>query len=73
MLEHLGWDTLKGKQTIPRLQMLFKILHNEYSFDIPHHYLPQTRRTSQYHPLHFIITISATLAYQHKNGITGNH
>jgi len=36
-----------------------------YSLDIPHHYLPQTRHTRQYHSLHFIIPNSATIAYQH--------
>jgi len=35
MLEHLGWDTLQRRRTITKLQTLFKILHNEYSLEIP--------------------------------------
>ena len=64
MLEHLGWNTLKQRRAVTRLQTLFKILHNEYSLDIPNYYLPQTRNTRQYHPLHFIIPNSSTIAYQ---------
>ena len=65
MLEHLGWDTLHRRQTITRLQTLFKILHNEqYSLNIPHNYILQTKHTRQCHPSHFIVPNSATLAYQ---------
>ena len=64
MLEHLGWDTLKKRRMIARLQTLFKILHNDYALEIPHHYLHQTRHTRQYHPQHFIIPISSTVMYQ---------
>ena len=61
MLEHLGWNTLKERRAVTRLQ----ILQNEYSLDdIPNYYLPQTRYTRQYHPLHFIIPNSATVTYQ---------
>ena len=42
MLENLGWDTLKKRRTITRLQTIFKILHNDYALEIPHHYLHQT-------------------------------
>jgi len=62
MLAKLGWVTLKIRCTTARLQTLFKILHNDYSFNIPHHYLPQTRHTRQYHTLHFLIPNSTTTA-----------
>ena len=64
MLEILGWDTLKKRRMITRLQTLFKILHNDYALEIPHHYLHQTRHTRQYHPQHFIIPNSSTVTYQ---------
>ena len=63
MLEHLGWNTLKERRAVTRLQTLFKILHSKYSLDIPNYYVPQTRHT-RYHPLHFIIPNSATVTYQ---------
>ena len=64
MLENLGWDTLKTRRMITRLQTLFKILHNDYALEIPHHYIHQTRYTRQYHPQHFIIPNSSTVTYQ---------
>ena len=36
MLEHLGWDTLKKRRMITRLQTLFKILHNAYMHSKSH-------------------------------------
>jgi len=62
----LGWVTLNIRRTTTRLETLFKILHNDYSINIPHHYFPQTRHTRQYHTLHFIIPNSATAACQQK-------
>ena len=59
MLEHLEWNTLKTCS-----KKIAKILHNEYSLDIPNYYLPQTRHTRQYHPLHFIILNPVTVTYQ---------
>ena len=64
MLEHLGWETLKERCMIARLQTLFKILHNDYALEIPHHYLHQTRHTRQYYPQHFIIPNSSTVIYR---------
>ena len=64
MIQHLDWDTLKKRRMIIRLQTLFKIMHNEYALKIPTHYLPMTRHTRQYHPLHFTLPNSSTVTYQ---------
>jgi len=64
MIQHLDWDTLKKRRMIIRLQTLFKIMYNEYALKIPTHYLPMTRHTRQYHPLHFTLPNSSTVTYQ---------
>ena len=64
MLQQLSWPTLKSRRKMFSLQILFKIIHHNYSLLIPPYYLPTVRSTRQYHPRRFILPNSNTVLYQ---------
>ena len=64
MLNQLSWPTLQTRRQLSRLQTLNKIFYQQLALTIPPYYLPTTRSTRQYHPLHYILPNSSTTAYQ---------
>ena len=64
MLQQLTWPTLKSCRKMFSLQILFKIIHHNYSLLIPPYYLPVVRSTRQYHPRRFILPNPNTVLYQ---------
>ena len=64
MLDQLSWPTLQTRRKLSRLQTLHKVFYQQLALTVPLYYLPTTRSTRQYHPLHFILPYSSTTAYQ---------
>ena len=64
MLNELSLPSLETRRKISRLQVLHKALHHQLAICIPSYYLPSTRETRSYHPLHLIIPSSSTRSYQ---------
>ena len=64
MLHQLSWPTLQTRRKLSRLQTLHKVFYQQLALIIPLYYLPTTRPTRQYHPLHYILPFSSTTAYQ---------
>ena len=62
MLQQLSWPSLQVRCKICRLQILFKIIYNEYPFSIPPYYLEmeRSRATRQYHPRSYILPTLST-------------
>ena len=55
MLNQLSWPTLQTRRKLSRLQTLHKMFYQQISLTIPPYYLPTSRSTRQYHPLHYIL------------------
>ena len=64
MLNQLSWPTLQTRRKLSRLQTLHKIFYQQISLTIPPYYLPTSRSTRQYHPLHYILPHVSTTAHQ---------
>ena len=64
MLDQLLWSTLQARRKLSRLLTLHKVFYQHLALSIPPYYLPTTRPTRQYHPLHYILPHSSTTAYQ---------
>jgi len=64
MLDQLSWPTLQFRRKLSRLQTLHKILYQQISLTIPPYYLPTSRSTRQYHPLHYVLPQVSTTAHQ---------
>ena len=64
MLNQLSWPTLQIRRKLSRLQTLHKIFNQQISLIIPPYYLPTSRSTRQYHPLHYILPHVSTTAHQ---------
>jgi len=65
MLEQLSWPSLQLCCKSSRLQSLHKALYHQISLAIPPYFLPMSRSTRQYHPLHYILPQPSTTAYQY--------
>ena len=64
MLDQLSWPTLQTRHKLSRLQTLHKVFYQQLALTVPSYYLPTTRSTRQYRPLHYILPYSCTTAYQ---------
>ena len=64
MLNQLSWPTLQTRRKLSRLQTLHKFFYQQISLTIPPYYLPTSRSTRQYHPLHYILPHVSTTAHQ---------
>ena len=64
MLDQLLWPTLQARRKLSRLLTLHKVFYQHLALSIPPYYLTTTRSTRQYHPLHYILPYSSTMAYQ---------
>ena len=64
MIQHLSWPSLQLQQKISRLQIIFKIIHQDYSLSIPSYFISMTRSTRLYHPHCFILPNSSTYSHQ---------
>ena len=65
MLDQLSWPTLQTRRKLSKLQTLQKVFCQQLALTVPLYYLPTTRSTRQYHPLHFILPYSSTtMVYQ---------
>jgi len=65
MLEQLLWPSLQLYRKSSRLQSLHKALYHQILLIIPPYFLPMSRSTRQYHPLHYILPQPSTTAYQY--------
>ena len=61
MLYQLSWPTLQTRRKLSRLQTLHKVFYQQLALTVNLYYLPTTRSTRQYHPLHFILPHSSTV------------
>jgi len=64
MLQHLQWPTLQLRQKVSRLQILFKIINQDYPLSVPSYFIPMERSTRLYHHRRFILPNSSTCAHQ---------
>ena len=64
MLNQLSWPTLQTHHKLSRLQTFHKVFYQQISLTIPPYYLPTSRSTRQYHPLHYILPHVSTTAHQ---------
>ena len=61
--DQLSWSTFQTRRKLSRLQTLHKVFYRQLSLTFHPYYLPSTRSTRQYHPLHFILLNSSTTSY----------
>jgi len=64
MLQHLQWPTFQFRRKVSRLQILLKIINQDYPLSVPPYFISMERSTRLYHPRCFILPNSSTYAHQ---------
>ena len=64
IMQRLSWQSLLARRKIARLQIIFKIIHQESPLSIPTYFTAMERSTRLYHSRRFILPHSSTYAYQ---------
>ena len=64
MLDQLSWPNLQTSCKVSRFHALHKVFYQQLSLTIPLYHLTATRSMRQYHPLHYILPYSSTMAHQ---------